>query len=189
MPRVPCGSNGAPPKQASRPWHRTRGRKDRPAAWPPPHSRHRVRPAVPPRTAADSPRRARGVGDANDEYQWIEVAAQFLRQSALALGLAGGRCDLGLSSIVELTQAQVLYTTWLTCQDFGSHLFFCFPSPLLGDRCGMASIRKSRRRAGKPPTARNAQDAMPRIWVAAKDRPLWLAASFSEDGTARLSAI
>ena len=41
---------------------------------------------------------------ANDAYQRIDVTAQFLRSAALALNLAQGRYDLGLSSIVELTR-------------------------------------------------------------------------------------
>ena len=44
---------------------------------------------------------------ANDAYQRIDVTAQFLRQAALALDLSNGRYSLGLSSIVELTQAQL----------------------------------------------------------------------------------
>jgi len=48
---------------------------------------------------------------ANDAYQRIDVSAQFLRQAALALDLAEGRYNLGLSSIVELTQAQLNLTT------------------------------------------------------------------------------
>jgi outer membrane protein len=47
---------------------------------------------------------------ANDAFQRIDVTAQFLRQAALALDLARGRYDLGLSSIVELTQAQLNLT-------------------------------------------------------------------------------
>ena len=47
---------------------------------------------------------------ANDAYQRIDVTAQFLRQAALALDLAQGRYDLGLASIVELTQAQLNLT-------------------------------------------------------------------------------
>jgi len=47
---------------------------------------------------------------ANDAYQRIDVTAQFLRQAALALDLANGRYTLGLSSIVELTQAQLNLT-------------------------------------------------------------------------------
>jgi len=46
----------------------------------------------------------------NDAYQRIDVTAQFLRQAALALDLAQGRYTLGLSSIVELTQAQLNLT-------------------------------------------------------------------------------
>ena len=47
---------------------------------------------------------------ANDAYQRIDVTAQFLRQASLALQLAQGRYDLGLSSIVELTQSQLNVT-------------------------------------------------------------------------------
>jgi outer membrane protein len=43
-------------------------------------------------------------------YQSIDVTAQFLRQASLALDLAQGRYNLGLSSIVELTQAQLNVT-------------------------------------------------------------------------------
>jgi outer membrane protein len=43
-------------------------------------------------------------------YQRIDVTAQFLRQASLALELAEGRYNLGLSSIVELTQAQLNVT-------------------------------------------------------------------------------
>jgi outer membrane protein len=43
-------------------------------------------------------------------YQRIDVTAQFLRQAALALDLARGRYNLGLSSIVELTQAELNLT-------------------------------------------------------------------------------
>jgi outer membrane protein len=46
----------------------------------------------------------------NDAFQRIDVTAQFLRQAALALDLAQGRYTLGLSSIVELTQAQLNLT-------------------------------------------------------------------------------
>jgi outer membrane protein len=47
---------------------------------------------------------------ANDAYQRIDVTAQFLRQAAMALDLAQGRYSLGLSSIIELTQAQLNLT-------------------------------------------------------------------------------
>ena len=47
---------------------------------------------------------------ANDAFQRIDVTAQFLRQAALALDFAKGRYDNGLSSIVELTQAQLNLT-------------------------------------------------------------------------------
>ena len=43
-------------------------------------------------------------------YQRLDVTAQLLRQAALALDLAQGRYNLGLSSIVELTQAQLNVT-------------------------------------------------------------------------------
>lgn len=48
--------------------------------------------------------------NANDAYQRIDVTAQFLRQASLALQLAQGRYDLGLASIVELTQSQLNVT-------------------------------------------------------------------------------
>lgn len=47
---------------------------------------------------------------ANDAFQRIDVTAQFLRQAAMGLDLAQGRYNLGLSSIVELTQAQLNLT-------------------------------------------------------------------------------
>jgi outer membrane protein len=47
---------------------------------------------------------------ANDAYQRIDVTAQFLRVAAQALDLSRGRYDLGLSSIVELTQSQLSFT-------------------------------------------------------------------------------
>ena len=43
-------------------------------------------------------------------FQRIDVTAQFLSQAALALNLAQGRYNLGLSSIVELTLAQMNVT-------------------------------------------------------------------------------
>jgi outer membrane protein len=49
-------------------------------------------------------------GNAMTAYRRIDVTAQFLRQAALALDLARGRYNLGLSSIVELTQAQLNLT-------------------------------------------------------------------------------
>jgi outer membrane protein len=47
---------------------------------------------------------------AMNAFQRIDVTAQFLRQSTLALELANGRYQLGLASIVELTQAQLNVT-------------------------------------------------------------------------------
>ncbi len=49
-------------------------------------------------------------GGAITAYRRIDVTAQFLRQAALALDLARGRYQLGLSSIVELTQAELNLT-------------------------------------------------------------------------------
>jgi len=49
-------------------------------------------------------------GGALTAYRRIDVTAQFLRQAALALDLARGRYQLGLSSIVELTQAELNLT-------------------------------------------------------------------------------
>lgn len=43
-------------------------------------------------------------------YQRLDVTAQFLREATLAQNLAQGRYDLGLSSIVELTQSQLNVT-------------------------------------------------------------------------------
>ena len=47
---------------------------------------------------------------ATTAFQRIDVTAQFLRQAALALDLAQGRYNLGLSSIIELTQAELNQT-------------------------------------------------------------------------------
>ncbi len=47
---------------------------------------------------------------ANDAFQRLDVTAQFLRQASLGLDLAQGRYNLGLASIVELTQAQLSLT-------------------------------------------------------------------------------
>ena len=47
---------------------------------------------------------------ANDAYQRLDVTAQFLRQASLGVDLAQGRYQLGLASIVELTQAQLSLT-------------------------------------------------------------------------------
>jgi outer membrane protein len=49
-------------------------------------------------------------GSAMNAFQRIDVTAQFLRQAALALDLAQGRYNLGLASIIELTQAQLNVT-------------------------------------------------------------------------------
>ena len=47
---------------------------------------------------------------ASTAFQRIDVTAQFVRQATLALDMAQGRYNLGLSSIVELTQAQLNLT-------------------------------------------------------------------------------
>jgi len=48
--------------------------------------------------------------NATTAYQRLDVTAQFVKQASLALELAQGRYNLGLSSIVELTQAQLNLT-------------------------------------------------------------------------------
>jgi outer membrane protein len=48
--------------------------------------------------------------DAGTAYQRLDVTAQLLQQATLALQLAQGRYKLGLSSIVELSQAQLNLT-------------------------------------------------------------------------------
>jgi outer membrane protein len=47
---------------------------------------------------------------ATNAFQRIDVTAQFLRQAAMGVQLAQGRYDLGLASIIELTQAQLNQT-------------------------------------------------------------------------------
>jgi outer membrane protein len=47
---------------------------------------------------------------ANTAYQRVAVTAELLKQANLALGLAQTRYQLGLSSIVELSQAQFQQT-------------------------------------------------------------------------------
>ncbi len=47
---------------------------------------------------------------AHEAYQRIDVTAEFLREATLGLQLAQGRYDLGLASIVELTQSQLNVT-------------------------------------------------------------------------------
>jgi outer membrane protein len=49
-------------------------------------------------------------GSARTAYERLDVTVELLRQANLALELAQGRYDLGLSSIVELTQAQLNLT-------------------------------------------------------------------------------
>jgi outer membrane protein len=47
---------------------------------------------------------------AQTAYQALDVTAQFLREATMALDLANGRFQLGLSNIVELTQSQLNVT-------------------------------------------------------------------------------
>jgi outer membrane protein len=49
-------------------------------------------------------------GNSMTAYQRLDVTAQFLREATMALNLAQGRYDLGLSTIVELTQSQLNLT-------------------------------------------------------------------------------
>jgi len=48
--------------------------------------------------------------DSTTAYHQLDVTAELLRESTMALDLAQGRYNLGLSSIVELTQAQLNLT-------------------------------------------------------------------------------
>jgi outer membrane protein len=48
--------------------------------------------------------------DAQTAYQAQDVTAEFLREATMALDLANGRFQLGLSNIVELTQSQLNLT-------------------------------------------------------------------------------
>jgi len=48
--------------------------------------------------------------NAQTAYQGLAVTAEFLREATMALDLAHGRFDLGLSNIVELTQSQLNLT-------------------------------------------------------------------------------
>jgi outer membrane protein len=48
--------------------------------------------------------------NAQTAYQGLAVTAEFLREATMALDLAHGRFDLGLSSIVELTDSQLNLT-------------------------------------------------------------------------------
>src|SRR5580658_1409269 len=48
--------------------------------------------------------------NAQTAYQGLPVTAEYLREATMALDLAHGRFDLGLSSIVELTEAQLNLT-------------------------------------------------------------------------------
>jgi outer membrane protein len=48
--------------------------------------------------------------NASTAFQRIDVTAQFVQQAALGVSLAQGRYNLGLASIVELSQAQLNQT-------------------------------------------------------------------------------
>ena len=48
--------------------------------------------------------------DSLTAYHQLDVTAELLREATMALDLAQGRYNLGLSSIVELTQAQLNLT-------------------------------------------------------------------------------
>jgi outer membrane protein len=48
--------------------------------------------------------------NASTAYQRIDVTAQLVQQAALGVNLAQGRYNLGLASIVELSQAQLNQT-------------------------------------------------------------------------------
>jgi len=73
--------------------------------------------------------------DAGTAYQRLDVTAQFLRQAALALDLAQGRYKLGLSSIVELSQAQ-LNLTQAQIADTGAKYDFQIQSAVLAYQTG-----------------------------------------------------
>jgi outer membrane protein len=51
------------------------------------------------------------LSDANTASERLELTARLLEQASQALELAQARYDLGLSSIVELSQAQLARTT------------------------------------------------------------------------------
>jgi outer membrane protein len=48
--------------------------------------------------------------NAQTSYQGLAVTAEYLREATMALDLAHGRFDLGLSNIVELTQSELNLT-------------------------------------------------------------------------------
>ena len=73
--------------------------------------------------------------DAGTAYQRLDVTAQLLKQAGLALDLAQGRYKLGLSSIVELSQAE-LNLTQAQIADTGAKYDFQIQSAVLAYRIG-----------------------------------------------------
>jgi outer membrane protein len=73
--------------------------------------------------------------DAGTAYQRLDVTAQLLHQASLALDLAQGRYKLGLSSIVELSQAE-LNLTQAQIADTGAKYDFQIQSAALSYQIG-----------------------------------------------------
>lgn len=73
--------------------------------------------------------------DAGTAYQRLAVTAQLLKEATLALDLARGRYKLGLSSIVELSQAQ-LNLTQAQLADTGAKYDFQIQSAVLNYQVG-----------------------------------------------------
>ena len=73
--------------------------------------------------------------DAGTAYQRLAVTAQLLKQATLALDLAQGRYKLGLSSIVELSQAQ-LNLTQAQIDDTSAKYDFQIQSAILSYQIG-----------------------------------------------------
>jgi len=73
--------------------------------------------------------------DAGTAYQRLDVTAQLLKQAGLALDLAQGRYKLGLSSIVELSQAE-LNLTQAQIADTGAKYDFQIQSAVLAYQTG-----------------------------------------------------
>jgi outer membrane protein len=73
--------------------------------------------------------------DMSTAYQRLDVTAQFLKQAGLALDLARGRYNLGLSSIVELSQAE-LNLTQAQIEDASARYDFQIQSAALAYQIG-----------------------------------------------------
>ncbi len=73
--------------------------------------------------------------DMSTAYQRLDVTAQLLKQSGLALDLARGRYKLGLSSIVELSQAE-LNLTQAQIEDASARYDFQIQSAVLAYQIG-----------------------------------------------------